>query len=159
MISIAFAPDGGIVACGCQDNSVHFWRIASGKDAQMSGYPAKPRSLSFSHDGKWLATAGDATISLWPFDKKGPEGRTPVQLASHPDIVTELAYAPLVDLLVSGSKDGMVALWAPPKLTTPVYAARLAGKVTQVAWGADGPGQVLRWAAADAHGHVMIGQV
>lgn len=159
MISIAFAPDGGVVACGCQDNSVHFWRIASGKDAQMSGYPAKPRSLSFSHDGAWLATAGDATISLWPFDKKGPEGRTPVQLASHEDVITDLAYAPLVDLLLSGSKDGMVALWAPPKLTTPVYVGRLSNKITQVAWGADGVAQVLRWAAADADGRVMIGQV
>jgi WD40 repeat protein len=159
MISIAFTPDGSVVACGCQDNSVHFWRIASGKDAQMSGYPAKPRSLSFSHDGQWLATAGDAAISLWPFDKKGPEGRAPVQLAGHQDVVTELAYAPLVDLLLSGSKDGTVALWAPPKLATPVSLARLTGKITQVAWGADGAAQLLRWSAADEHGRIMIGQL
>ncbi|MBC8070748.1 MAG: hypothetical protein IAG13_20640 [Deltaproteobacteria bacterium] len=159
MISIAFTPDGSVVACGCQDNSVHFWRIASGKDAQMSGYPAKPRSLSFSHDGQWLATGGDAAISLWPFDKKGPEGRAPVQLAGHEHVVTELAYAPLVDLLLSGDKDGTVALWAPPKLTTPVSLARLTGKITRVAWGADGAAQLRRWGAADEHGRVMIGQL
>ncbi|MDQ3366314.1 MAG: hypothetical protein M3680_12890 [Myxococcota bacterium] len=159
MISIAFAPDGSVVACGCQDNSVHFWRIASGKDAQMSGYPAKPRSLSFSHDGRWLATAGDAAISLWPFDKRGPEGRAPVQLEGHPDVVTEVAYAPLVDLLLSGSKDGTVAIWAPPKLKTPVSLARMTGKITRVAWGADGAAQLLRWVAADENGRVMVGQL
>ncbi|HLL21359.1 MAG TPA: hypothetical protein VK427_04465, partial [Kofleriaceae bacterium] len=82
MVSLAFSPSGSIVACGCQDHSVHFWRIASGKDAQMSGYPAKPAAISFTHDGGWLATVGDSTISLWPFDKRGPEGRTPLQLAS-----------------------------------------------------------------------------
>lgn len=159
MISIAFSPDGSVVACGCQDNSVHFWRIASGKDAQMSGYPAKPRSISFSHDGRWLATAGDAAISLWPFDKRGPEGRDPVQLAGHDGIVTELAYAPLVELLLSGGKDGAVALWAPPKLTSPISFARMTGKITGVAWGADGRAEVLRWAAADENGRVMVAQL
>lgn len=159
MISIAFAPDGGTVACGCQDHSVHFWRIASGKDAQMCGYPAKPRCVSFSHDGGWLATGGDATISLWPFDKRGPEGRKPVQLAFHQEVVTALAYAPLVDLLLSGARDGTVALWAPPKLTVPVARLQLTGKITQVAWGADPTAQLLRWAAADEHGRVLTGQV
>jgi WD40 repeat protein len=159
MISIAFAPDGSTVACGCQDNSVHFWRIASGNDSQMSGFPAKPRSVSFSHDSRWLATAGDAALCLWPFDQRGPEGRAPVRLAGHKDVVTELAYAPLVELLLSGDKGGMVALWAPPMLTTPVAVSRLTGKVTHVAWGADRAAQLLRWAAADEHGRVLIGQL
>lgn len=157
MISIAFSPDGSVVACGCQDHSVHFWRIASGKDAQMSGYPAKPRRISFSHDGQWLATSGDATISLWPFDRRGPEGRAPVQLHGHPDLVTDLAFAPAGGALLSGSRDGMVALWAPPKLDEPIWSTRLGGQVTQVAWGADGAAQLLRWAAADEHGRVMLG--
>lgn len=52
-----------------------------------------------------------------------------------------------------------VALWAPPKLTTLVARMRLGGKVTQVAWGADGAAQVLRWAAADDRGGVLIGQL
>ena len=32
-------PDGDIVACGSQDNSVHFWRRSTGMDAEMTGYP------------------------------------------------------------------------------------------------------------------------
>lgn len=159
MLSMAFAPDGSTVACGCQDHSVHFWRIASGKDAQMSGYPAKPRGVSFSHDGRWLATGGDAAICLWPFDKRGPEGRRPVQLRGHDDIVTALAYAPQIELLLSGARDGSVALWAPPKRTGPVSRVRLLGRVTHVAWGSDSAAQVLRWAVADEHGGLLIGHV
>jgi WD40 repeat protein len=159
MISIAFSPDGATVACGCQDNSVHFWRIASGKDAQMSGYPAKPRGVSFNHDGRWLATGGDAVICLWPFDGRGPEGKRPVQLAGHQDVVTALAYAPYIELLLSGARDGTVALWVTPKLTRPVSLRRLTGKVAHVAWGADGAAQLLRWAAADEHGRILVGQV
>ncbi len=159
MLSIAFAPDGSTVACGCQDNSVHFWRIASGKDAQMSGYPVKPRQISFSWDGRWLATAGDATISVWPFDRRGPEGRRPLQLEGHADVVTALAYAPLVELLLSGAKDGTVALWAPPKTTAPLAMSRLTGKITHVAWSTNLAAQLLRWAASDEHGRVLIGQL
>jgi WD40 repeat protein len=159
MLSIKFAPDGSTVACGCQDHSVHFWRIASGKDAQMCGYPAKPREISFSWDGRWLATGGDATISVWPFDRRGPEGRRPVQLEGHPVVVTALAYAPLVDLLLSGARDGTVVLWAPSKTTAPLAVSRLTGKVTHAAWSADLAAQLLRWAASDEHGHVLIGQL
>jgi WD40 repeat protein len=159
MLSIAFAPDGSAVACGCQDNSVHFWRIASGKDAQMCGYPAKPRNIAFSHDGGWLATGGDAMITLWPFDRRGPEGRTPVQLKGHEDLVTALACAPLVEMLLSGARDGAVVLWTPPKLTVPFAVSQLTGKVTHVAWGKDLAAQVLRWAASDEHGRVLIGQL
>ncbi|MBC7975710.1 MAG: WD40 repeat domain-containing protein [Myxococcales bacterium] len=159
MLSIAFAPKGGVVACGCQDHSVHFWRIASGKDAEMSGFPAKPRRVSFSHDGRWLATGGDTSLSLWPFDGKGPEGRAPIQLDPHPDVITELAFAPRIDMLLSGSRDGTVALWMPPTLSTPVKTARLSGKVTHVGWATDVAAGVLRWAAADEHGRVMIGQL
>jgi WD40 repeat protein len=159
MVSIVFSPDGSVVACGCQDNSVHFWRVASGQDSQMSGYPAKPRSISFNHDGSWLATSGDATISLWPFDKKGPEGRRPVQLEGHTDVVTEVAFAPLVDVLISGSRDGVVAVWMPPKLTQPVWSMRGAGKISRVAWGADSTRGTLRWAMADAQGQLVLGEI
>jgi WD40 repeat protein len=159
MISMAFSPDGRIVACGCQDNSVHYWWIASGQNTRMLGSPAQARSLSFRRDGRWLAAAGDATISLWSFDGMGPERRSPVQLVGHSALVTGLAYAPLADLLLSGSEDGSVAVWDPSKRTGPISLAWLTGKVTRVAWGADIAGQLLRWAAADEHGRVLIGEV
>ena len=38
LVSMVLSPDGDIVACGSQDNSVHFWRRTTGKDAEMTGY-------------------------------------------------------------------------------------------------------------------------
>ena len=31
LVSMVLSPDGGIVVCGSQDNSVHFWRRATGQ--------------------------------------------------------------------------------------------------------------------------------
>jgi hypothetical protein len=50
-------------------------------------------------------------------------------------------------------------LGAQPKLTTPVTLSRLTGRVTRVVWGADGSAQLLRWAATDEHGRVLIGRL
>lgn len=159
MLGLEFSPDGTIAACGCQDNSVHFWRIASGKDAQMSGYPVKPNRVSFSSDGRYLATNGDATICLWPFDKKGPEGRSPVVLEGHASAVVELAFAPMVNMLLSGDRDGTLALWAPPKLKTPAMMHRMPSKVAALGWGVDASQKQLCWAAADQGGSLLLGHV
>ena len=39
LISLELSPDGDVVACGSQDNSIHFWRRSTGEDSMMSGYP------------------------------------------------------------------------------------------------------------------------
>jgi len=38
-----------------------------------------------------------------------------MQLEGHEHVVTALAYAPLVDLLLSGAGDGTVAMWRRPR--------------------------------------------
>ena len=55
LVSMVLSPDGDIVACGSQDNSVHFWRRSTEKDSMISGYPGKPSALAF-----------DDTGTLWP---------------------------------------------------------------------------------------------
>lgn len=159
MISLAYAPDGKTIACGCQDNSVHFWRLSTGQDAQMSGYQAKPRALAFDHRGQQLATSGGDAVCVWPFDRRGPEGRKPRLLAGHADVVTALAFAPLVDLLVSGDRAGTVALWAPQQGTTPLEVVDLGAPICQVAFAAAVATTSLRWAAAAASGAVLVAEV
>ncbi len=52
---------------------------------RMSGYPAKTRSLSWSHDGKWLATSGAEAAIVWPFEsKEGPMGKPPRECGVRP---------------------------------------------------------------------------
>jgi WD40 repeat protein len=112
---------------------VHFWRLPSGKDAQMSGYPLKPTALSWSADGKWLATGGGSQITLWPFDGKGPEGREPLVLDAHTDAITALAFAPRGRALASACRGGTLALWDVPR-AEPALAVPLGKRVEQIVW-------------------------
>ena len=66
------SPDGDIVACGSQDNSVHFWRRSTGMDAEMTGYPGKPSHHSFDDSGKLLATSGSERITCLLYTSPSP---------------------------------------------------------------------------------------
>jgi WD40 repeat protein len=151
--AVASSPDGSLVACGHRDGSLRLWRSAADEHVRIADAPETPRRLSFSHDGRWLAAACGATISVW----KDPGSRPSLQLLPRPAAVTALAHASHGARFLSGSTDGTIDLWAPPMLAAPVSLARLTGEVTHVAWGPDPTPPRLRWAAADEHGRVMIG--
>jgi WD40 repeat protein len=152
MLNLAVSPNDRIVACGGQDNTVHFWRFADGRDAQMAGYPAKPKSLSWSADSQWLATGGSDTVIVWPFDGKGPEGRAPLMLEAHPTPVTHVAFAPCGPGLVSGCRSGELCLWVPGARREALARRPLGSAIAALAWGVDGDD--VRLAAATEDGVV-----
>src|SRR5271155_1101051 len=57
-LDAAFSPDGRFLGTSMQENALHGWRLADSRNMRMTGYPAKTRSLSWSHDGQWLLTPG-----------------------------------------------------------------------------------------------------
>ncbi len=62
---------------------------------RMTGYPGKTRSLSWSHDGHWLATSGADACVVWPFkDKDGPMGKAPRECGVREARVTQVAFHP-----------------------------------------------------------------
>ncbi len=95
-----------------QETGLHGWRLPEMRDMRMSGYAAKTRSFSWSRRCKWLATSGDPSAILWPFEgKTGPIGKAPLLLAQREDvIVTRVAFHPREDLLAVGYSDGVVVL-------------------------------------------------
>jgi WD40 repeat protein len=156
MLSIAWHPGGRVIACGCQDNSVHFWRLPAGKDSQMSGYPAKPKAIGWSHDGKLLATSGAPEITVWSFEGKGPEGTTPIQLTAHREPVTALAFAPMVDMLASGCRGGRGYLWAPEEVERPVRRFEMTARIETLQWTLAPAEENVLLAATDAKGQVGV---
>lgn len=153
LISLAWSPDAKIVACGSQDGSVHFWRLASGRDSEMSGYPVKPRALAWDSESKLLATGGAATVAVWDFRGKGPEGSQPIELEAHKGVCTQLAFSPCKGVLASGSQDTSVILWEPRRGRQPIRYGFLEDEVTALIWhpehrgllGGDAAGTLRFW--------------
>lgn len=153
LISLAWSPDGKVIACGSQDSSVHFWRLGNGKDSEMSGYPFKPKALAWDGESKLLATSGDAAVTVWDFRGKGPEGTKPIQLAGHKSVSTRLAFSPRKGVLASGAQDMSVLIWEPRRSVKPIGFAFLEDEVTALVWhpehrgllGGDASGNLVYW--------------
>ena len=136
LVSMVLSPDGDIVACGSQDNSVHFWRRSTGLDAEMTGYPGKPSQLAFDQSGKFLATGGSDQIIVWNFQGDGPEGSLPGQLVLHPEPISSLAFANKGLVLASGSRDGSVFVWFLDKNGdgNPLGGAFVGERISSLCW-------------------------
>ena len=139
LVSMVLSPDGDIVACGSQDNSVHFWRRSTEQDAEMTGYPGKPSQLAFDSTNTLLATGGSNQVTVWSFQGNGPEGTLPGELALHTESISSLAFSNSGMLVASGSKDGSVFAWFLEKngQGDPVGGAFAGERVTQIAWRPD----------------------
>lgn len=157
LVSMVLSPDGDIVACGSQDNSVHFWRRSTEQDSMMSGYPGKPSALAFNDTGTLLATGGGDAITVWSFQGTGPEGTRPGVLELHVQAVTTLAFARGGRRLASGARDGAVVVWSLGRngRGDPVGAAPMAAVVGAVYWRPDG----RALAALDAQGRATAWRV
>lgn len=154
LVSMVLSADGGIVACGSQDNSVHFWRRSTGQDSMMTGYPAKPSALAFDDTGTLLATGGGEAIMVWSFHGSGPEGTRPGVLEHHIQPITTLAFAPGEMRLASGGRDGAVAAWSLQRNGEgrQIGTENVGSSVSQLYWRHDG--QAL--AALNAQGGVTV---
>lgn len=64
--SLAWSPDGNLLAGGCSDNKVRLWNADGKLVATLSGHTEEIWSVTWSPDGKTLASgSGDNTVRLW----------------------------------------------------------------------------------------------
>ena len=107
--SLAFSPDGRILAAGDYDSTLRLWNVA--RQTQLGKPIPLPRyisALAFSHDGKTLvAGSGDGTIT-W-LDVAGRRKR--MTRHAHTLEVTRIAFSPDDTMIVTGDEDGTVKLW------------------------------------------------
>ena len=110
-LAVTISPDGRFVVTGMPENALHGWRLPEGGHLRMTGYPAKPRSMSWSAKGRYLATSGADAAVLWPFHfKEGPQGKQPLQLGAREALVTRVSCHPKDELVAIGYRDGAVAI-------------------------------------------------
>jgi WD40 repeat protein len=138
-LGVVFSPDGKFVVTTMQDNALHGWRLADGKDMRMSGYPGKPRSMSWAAKGRYLATSGANAAVVWPFHfKDGPMGRPPLQLGAREVLVTRVACHPKEEMAAVGYQDGMILAVRFTDAEEAVMRRPGGGPVSALAWDADG---------------------
>jgi WD40 repeat protein len=113
-IGVIWSPDARFVVTTMQENSLHGWRLAvAGSKSghmRMTGYAAKPRSLSWSHDGQWLATSGADAAIIWPFQGDGPMGKAPRECGIRRARVSQVSFHPGAYVLGAGYEDGCILL-------------------------------------------------
>lgn len=136
---LAFHPDGDAVVTAMQENALHGWRLSDGQHMRMSGYPAKTEALSFTRNGKWLASSGADCIVLWPFFGGGPMGKAPMELAGGDGILCrQVACHPTAELVAGGFSDGLVVVADTNSSRILPIAPPEHGAVTALAWSPEG---------------------
>ncbi len=134
-----WSPDGGAVITSMMEMALHGWRLDTAKHMRMTGYPAKPRSMSWSKGGKWLATSGAQAAIVWPFTgKDGPIGKAPLQLGPYSKLSTRVAFHPTEEVVVIGYEDGLILAVRVDDQAEVGLKAAGGAPITAFAWDAKG---------------------
>ncbi len=108
--SVAWSPDGNLVAAGSSDRAVYLWQQDGSPSHVLKGHLGPVYGTAFSPDGKLLATASlDRTVKLW----RVADGLELVTLQGHRGGIFDLTFSPDGELLATASSDGTVMLWNP----------------------------------------------
>ena len=150
--SVSFSPDGGTIATGT-DGTVRLWDAVTGQlKATLIGHTRDVYSVSFSPDGRTVASASsDRTVRLWD----AVTGLLKATLTGHTGRVQSVVFSPDGGTIASGSLDKTVRLWdavtGQPKATLightrDVYSVSFSPDGRTVATGED-YGMVRLWDA------------
>lgn len=109
--SLAFNPDGTILASGAEDRRVKLWNPATGEQVGESIEISEERitAVTFETDGSRLAIADEAgQVFIWDTASNSLLNTFPLE---HTDRVNALTFSPDGTLLASGSRDNSIIIW------------------------------------------------
>jgi WD40 repeat protein len=125
VVGVDYSPDGRLIATGSDDSTIRIWRADSGALVRTLTNGNHVYTLSFSPNGKWLASGGRArggVGTLWHGIAGGggvtgnvriwrmSDGK-PVKVLEHPDDVMSVAFSPSGGQLATASEDSTTRVW------------------------------------------------
>ncbi len=106
VLSVAFSPDGTLVATASTDSVAAIWDAATGEQLRTFHHQGRAEDITFSPDGQWVAIASeDSRLRLWHIDS-GEETQM-----HHDGAVTLVTFSPDSRWLASVSDDQTARLW------------------------------------------------
>jgi predicted NACHT family NTPase len=109
VFSVAFSPDGKILAIGDGNGVVHLWETATGREILIcKGHNSTIPSVAFSPCDQILASGSyDRTIKLWGIQT----GECLNTLQGHVSGIRSIAFSPSGTVLASSGNENIIRLW------------------------------------------------
>jgi len=143
---LSWSPDTTTLAAACYDGSVQVWhtrdwsRGVTYRKHTYRGMPAAVRGVSYSRDGRYLASCSDdQTVRIWD----AFTGETMLRYyRGHSHAVTAVAWSPDGTTVASGDSSGVVRVWDAVTGQTRLSYQGHKARVAALAWSTSGYGLV-----------------